>query len=109
MVEITVRRISTGSVFKLIFLGSWIGSVPIFLGFGILATGGVEIVSWNGSYITGPGALIGSPLLGLFLATLFGAFVGSMTALGLWLNSKFRSITLICESDDSVGASQSGS
>ena len=75
--------------------------------FGILAATGVEIVSWNGNYVTGPSALIGTPLLGLFMATLFGAFVGSMAALGLWLFSKFRSISLYIEFEEAESESQS--
>ena len=66
MKEVAFRRISTGSIFKIVFFGSWIGSLPVFLLFGILATFGVEIISWNEKYIIGPIALVGGPLLGLF-------------------------------------------
>ncbi len=80
MKEVAFRRISTGSIFKIVFFGSWIGSLPVFLLFGILATFGVEIISWNEKYIIGPIALVGGPLLGLFFATILGAILGSLGA-----------------------------
>lgn len=94
MEQLTFRRISSGSIFKIIFVGSWIGSVPVFLFLSMFAATGAEFMSWNGKYITGLTALVTGPLLGLFMATFFGAFVGSATALGLWIYSKFHTLTL---------------
>ena len=94
MEQLAFRRLSTGSVYKIVFYGSWIGSVPIFFVLSLFAAGGAEIMSWNGRYITGISALFTGPLLGLFMATIFAALVGSMTALGLWIYSKFKTLTL---------------
>jgi hypothetical protein len=96
MNSLELRRISTGSIYKIIFLGSWIGSVPLFFLFGIFASTGLEFVSWNGEYITGPFAVVTTPIVGLFLSAIFAAFVGSLTALGLFIYSKFRPLSLLC-------------
>ena len=95
-----IRRLTTGSIYKLIFFGSWVGSIPVFLVLGAFAVTGVELLSWNGQYITGWSALIGGPLLGLFLSSLFGAVVASITALGHWLLSKLGGLSLYCELDE---------
>jgi len=75
MREIRVRSLTTGSIFKLFFFGSWAGSIPVFFILGVLAAFGVEILSWNNEPIGGWGALIGGPLLGLFISTFLGLFV----------------------------------
>ena len=97
MEELKIKSIAAGSVYKLVFVGSWIGSIPIFLFLGVLAMSGFEIVSWNENYITGLGGLVGSPLVGLFMATIFGALLGTIMAIGLRIFSKFRSIRIFCE------------
>lgn len=100
MREIRIRRLTTGSIFKLIFFGSWVGSIPVFLFLGLLASTGLEFLTWNGQYIKGWGALVGGPLLGLFLATFFGLFVGCLTSLGHWILSKGSGLKLFCELED---------
>ena len=104
MEPLALRRLSTGSVYKIVFVGSWIGSIPIFFFLSLFAAGGAEIMSWNDRYITGISALVTGPLLGLFMATIFAALVGSMAALGLWIYSKFQVLTLYVrpEPEDTV-------
>ena len=96
MQQIKFKRISTGSIFKIIFVGSWIGSVPIFLVFGLLGAIGFEFVSWNDQYIVGLKSLFVTPIVGLFIATIFGALVGSMASLGLWIYSMQKPLSLFC-------------
>ena len=95
-----VRKLTTGSIFKLIFFGSWVGSIPVFFGIGALASTGIRFITWNGQYITGWHALIGGPLFGLFLSSMFGLVVASLTALGHRLISKFGGLKLYCEIDE---------
>ena len=97
MHQIKFKRISTGSIFKIIFVGSWIGSIPMFLAFGIFGAIGFEFVSWNGEYVVGPKALLITPVVGLFIATILGAIVGAMASLGLWIYSMRKPLSLFCK------------
>lgn len=99
MREVRVRRLTVGSIFKLIFVGSWIGSIPVFLFFGVLAASGVELLLWNGEYVTGWRALLGSPLLGLFLSTMSALIVASLTVVGHWIISRLGGLRLYCQLD----------
>lgn len=55
---------------------------------------GVEILSWNNEYITGPIVIIAGPLLGVFMGVLFGLFLGIFTYAGLRVYSCFRVLEL---------------
>ena len=85
-----VRRLTIGTIFKLVAIGT---SIPI-IGFsvlcGILALNGMQTVTVNGSYVTGGtglvAALIIGPLFWLIMTVIFGlgAFIS------LWLFSLAR-------------------
>ena len=48
------------------------------------------MLMWNGKPITGLKAIFVGPLMGIFMALIFTAIIGSITAFGLWLYSMFR-------------------
>jgi hypothetical protein len=71
--------------------------IPLGVLFGVLALFGFNTVSWNGQPLHGFGGLIGGPLMGAFMALSFTAILGSAAALGLWLYSRFRPISLLAK------------
>jgi hypothetical protein len=97
---VKIQRLTAGSIFKLILFGSWVGSVPIFLVFGVFAAFGIEFLTWNGQYLAGWTAVLGGPLLGLFLSTMFGLIVASLVVVGHWIISKAGGLRLLCELDE---------
>ena len=95
METMEVKKLSAGTIYKLIFTGSLIGFVFICLIFGILGATGMEVVTWNGEHVTGPKALLVGPLIGALMSLFFTAIFGSITALGLWLYSLVKPVHLI--------------
>ena len=98
--EITVRRISAGSLFKLAGLGLVLTLVPFTTFMGVFALFGAHTVNWNGQAITGVAGLVSSPFIGLFIAGCFTLLLGGCMALGLWLYSLFRPITVLAKIGD---------
>ncbi len=92
---IEIQRLSAGSIYKLLFIGSTVTCVPLGLVFGVLAYFGADTVTWNGEPLTGFLGLVAGPLMGLFLVAWVVAFIGTVSVLGLWVYSKFRPITLV--------------
>lgn len=91
---ITIRKLSTGTIFKLIAIGSLCSIVPFSLVMGIFAFFGAETVSWNDKQLIGLEGLIASPFIGLFISIIFIAFFGILVSFGLWIFSKFRTIQI---------------
>ena len=94
MKSILVRRLRTGSVYRFSAIGAAFGLVPLFTLFGILASVGLFNLTWNDEVVTGPRALIVGPLMGALFALICTALFGSSLALGLWIYSKFRPLSL---------------
>lgn len=94
MQQLTVARLSTATVYRLFFFGLIFGCVPIFFVLGVLGYFDLSTMNWNGRPLTGIKAIIAGPFMGLFFALLGTAFFGSAAALGLWLRSKFASLSL---------------
>lgn len=91
---ISIQRLGIWSVYKLWLIGLGASLIPLGMLFGVLAFFGSDTISWNGRPLHGIAALIGGPFLGAFVALIFTAVLGSAAALGLWLYSKFRSVSL---------------
>ena len=103
--EITVQRLSAGTLFKLAGLGLAISLVPFTLVLGVFAFFGASTVTWDQRQLTGWTGLIVSPFIGAFLAALFTMFLGCCMTLGLWLYSKFQPLTLLAKvSQSTAGA-----
>lgn len=94
MEKLELHRIAAGSIYKLVFTGLLFGLLPLCVLFGIMALFGMSTVTWNDQPVTGPSALVVSPLIGVFLSLLFTAILGSVIALGLWVFSKFRPMNI---------------
>lgn len=94
MESLNIKKLSAGSVYKLIFLGSFAAFVPIFFVLGILAYFDLATVSWNAQAFTGFKAIIMSPLMGAFMSLIFTAVFGSIVAFGLWLYAFIRPMNI---------------
>jgi len=92
--SLQVRKLSLGTVYKLTALGFLFSMVPFAVLMGLFAAFGAETLSWNDQPVTGLTGLIASPFIGLFIALLFSALLGTAMALGLWVYSWFGTLTL---------------
>lgn len=92
--ELEVRQVKTASIYKLLLLGLLVAFVPLGLMFGVAGLFGADTVKWNNQPIHGVAALFAGPALSVFIALLFTSFLGTFTSLGLWLFSRFRTISI---------------
>ena len=97
--KISATRISTGTIYKLWFIGLFVSLLPLGIFFGVLAMFGFDTVTLNGQPIHGFAGLIGGALIGALVAVLFTAYLGSAAAFGLWLFSKFKPISIAVRGD----------
>jgi hypothetical protein len=89
-----VKRLRGASIFKVILIGN-VMSLTLLCGVcSVPAVFGVEILSWNDEYITGPLALVLGPLMGVLAGVLLGLFWGLFTYAGLRIFSLFQSLEL---------------
>ncbi|MDY0194826.1 MAG: hypothetical protein WC253_03930 [Sulfurovaceae bacterium] len=91
---ITIRKLSTGTIFKLIAIGNLCSIILFSLLMGIFAFFGMETVYWNNKQLVGLEGLIASPLIGLFISLISTVFSGILVSFGLWVFSKFRTIEI---------------
>lgn len=92
--DITIQRLSVGSLFKLVALGLGLTLIPFSLLMGCLALFGASTVGWNQQPLTGVTGLLAAPLMGIFLTAIFTLLIGTSMAIGLWLHARFRPLTL---------------
>lgn len=92
--SIKIKKISTGSIFKIMAIGTLFSIIPLSIFMGIFALFGANTVSWNAKPITGLAGLAASPFIGLFISLLFTGFFGTLVAFGLWIFSKFGTIQI---------------
>lgn len=91
---LVVRKIKAASIYKLLLCGLLIVFIPLGVVFGIAGLFGADTVKWNNQPIHGAAALFVGPALSVFIALLFTGFLGTLTSLGLWLLSRFRTIRI---------------
>ncbi|TXH87099.1 MAG: hypothetical protein E6Q78_15135 [Rhodoferax sp.] len=91
---LTIQRLSTSTIYKLWFIGLGASLVPLGVLFGLLALLGFKTVLWNGQHQFGMAGLVAGPVMGAILAVLFTAFLGSASAIGLWLYAKVRPLNI---------------
>ena len=87
MQDVLIRRISAGTVFKLVGVGLLFSLLPFTILMGCTASLGLNSLTWNGQPLTGITALVASPFIGLFLVAIFTMFLGTAMAFGLWVYS----------------------
>lgn len=100
--EITVRRVSAGTLYKLVAIGSSVTFLLFSVLMGCFALFGAHTVFWNNRPLTGVSGLVASPFIGLLIAVIFTLFLGSSMAFGLWLYSKFKPMTLLVRVPDAT-------
>lgn len=99
---LSVRRLSTGSVFKLVFIGMLCVMLPLGLLMGLLAWAGFETVHWQGVPTYGLGGLAAAVLVSLWVVLAFTLMTGTLMALGLWLYARFRPLQLLVRVEPGV-------
>lgn len=88
--SVLIRKVSTGSIFKLVFVGLS-SSLPVtFLLLTLLSSMGMGTVQINGSSTS----YLASPVTGLILALMLSVFVGALMSLGLWIFARFSTLRL---------------
>jgi hypothetical protein len=97
---LSIRRLRTGSVFRIVAAGCFFTLVPFCIVMGVLALFGVDALKWNNEPVLGWKGFVAAPFMGLFMAAVFTAFGGVGLGFGLWLYSKFRPLTLRVLLDD---------
>lgn len=95
-----IRRLTTGSVFKLVAVGLFSAWMPLMLLFGLAAMFGAGTVSWQGSEVSGVPALFTAVFAGILMAGLGTLLFGATLALGLWLYSLLKPMELVYRQDD---------
>ncbi|MGQ0710295.1 MAG: hypothetical protein ACT4NV_11150 [Rhodoferax sp.] len=91
---LVVHKVKAASIYKLLFCGLLLTLVPLGLLFGISGFFGADTVKWNNQPVHGWGALFAGPALSGLLALFFAGFLGTLASLGLWLFSRFRTISI---------------
>jgi len=92
--NLTIQQLTTGTVFKLVAVGSLFSIVPVFLVVGLLSAIGNGAMEWNGQALIGIQALVWSPVVGLVAAMMTTVIFGTLLALGLWIFSLIRPVQL---------------
>ncbi|ARV19918.1 hypothetical protein AEP_02993 [Curvibacter sp. AEP1-3] len=93
--ELTIQRLSAGTVFKLAAIGMACTFLPLCVFFGVLAAFGAPTITWNGQQLTGVSGLAMSPVIGLMITSLGTLFLGSACAFGLWIYSLVRPVSIL--------------
>lgn len=91
---LTLHRLSTGSIYKLVFIGLMASMLPLGLLMGVLAWIGFDTVNWQGMPVSGPAGVLVGVMAGLWVALTFTLVMGSLMALGLRLYARFRPLRL---------------
>ncbi|MCU8357017.1 hypothetical protein OC503_21455, partial [Vibrio vulnificus] len=93
--EITVKKISKRSLFKMLFIGFSLSFFVFFLMCGIASIFGAETVKWEDTPVTGVSGLLLAlamwPIFSFFLALFMWCFV----AFGLWIYSLAKPLNLV--------------
>lgn len=99
-IKISTPRVSTGSIFKLVLIGTTVSLVLFGFVLGVLGALGVwgpGTVQWNGKTLYGMQAFVASPFIGLVASLISTLMSGSLVAFGLWLYSKFKPVVIWIE------------
>ena len=91
---LVIRKVKAASIYKLLLCGLLIAHIPLGVVFGISGLFGADTVKWNGQAVHGIAALFVGPALSAFIAVFFAGFLGTLTNLGLWLLSRFHTMTI---------------
>lgn len=92
--EVTFKKISKGSLFKLLATGLFTGFFVMFTVFGVAALFGADTVKWNDVPVHGFSGFLLSWALWFVFSLFFTVFNWLICILGLWLFSFKQNLTL---------------
>lgn len=92
--RIRARKMTKGSLLKILFIGHAITLIPFTLVCGIASAFGAHTITVNDKYLTSSEGLIASLLLGPLFCLLFTVAGWLIFAIGLWMYSLFSPIEL---------------
>ncbi len=92
--NITAKKLTKGSVFKIYFWGLTGGFFVLFLIFAISAFFGAETVKWNNEPVTGFMGFVTAILMWPVFSFIFAGVMWLISILGLWLYSLIKPITI---------------
>jgi hypothetical protein len=104
--RIEVARLSVGSVYKTVAIGTFSCIVPFCTLMGLFALFGAKTLAWNNHPVTGISGLFAGPFIGVFIGGCVVALWGSACAIGLWIYSKFFSFTIAVREIQIPGSSE---
>ncbi len=90
------QKLTSGSLFKVLFVGFLFGLGPIFFAGGVygLVTGGESMVSLNGARLTGMPGFIGTVIFTPLMVLIFSGFTWLFVSVGNWFYSLFWTLNL---------------
>lgn len=95
MIErLEMKRLTTGSVFKLLLIGTFCSMIPFSLVTAVLGLLGNPGTTLNGRPLAGIAGLIESPIIGATVSLLMSGMFGLSIAIGLWLYSRFKPLSV---------------
>ena len=92
--DVTFKKISKGSLFKLLAIGLFTGFFVVFTVFGVAALFGADTVKWNDVPVHGFSGFLLSWVVWFFFSLIFTVFTWLICILGLWLFSFKQNLTL---------------
>jgi len=98
--ELTIRKLSKRTLFKILLIGLCGGIMPLCVLMGILSLFGANTVEVNGHYLTGLTGFIAAPIIGLFVGVLLSAISWVFSCIGLWIYSLYSSLTICYKPED---------
>lgn len=98
-----IKKLSVGTVFKLVGVGLLFSFVPFTILMGCMAALGMDTLFWNNQPLHGWVAIVSAPFIGLFLTAAFTLLIGSAATFGLWVYSLLGSISIAYKPADASG------
>lgn len=98
--DLTIRRLRAGTLLRIYMTGLLFVFTPFTILCGIAALFGADTIVINGSHVHGSFALVASILLGPIFSIVFSLGFLVVTWPGLWIYSRFRTITISFHADD---------
>lgn len=92
--ELTIKRLSALSFFKLCLIGNTVSFVLVWIMLSIPALFGSPLVRWEDEYISGTMATFAGPLVVVALGLLLSTALSLFAYVGLLVFSCYKNITL---------------
>jgi hypothetical protein len=92
--SLSIKRLTLGSLFTLLFIGSASWLVPLCLIGGIVGLFGGDMIKTNGVYLHGWQSLISGIIGGAIAAFFLSIFATLFYFPGLWIFSFFRPVSI---------------